>query len=123
MSNALHHGTRWDRKKTVPVKELMEGRFTRLFPDAPPAVLNDVDLARLAEAMTALLDSPPTREDKVDAEENSGISAFYTYFGQFLDHDLTLDTTSKLREQLTPEQLKLLVNFRTPRFDLDSLYG
>lgn len=123
MSNAVHHGTWWDRKKTVPVQELMEGRFTRLFPDAPPAVFTDADLARLAEAMTAPLDSPPTAEDKVDAEENSGISAFYTYFGQFLDHDLTLDATSKLREQLTPEQLKLLVDFRTPRFDLDSLYG
>ncbi|MGZ3381337.1 MAG: peroxidase family protein [Isosphaeraceae bacterium] len=62
-------------------------------------------------------------ENGDDPEENRGIPAAYTYLGQFIDHDLTFDPTSQLRESLTREQLKALVDFRTPRFDLDNLYG
>ena len=51
------------------------------------------------------------------------IPAAYTYLGQFVDHDLTFDPTSQLRESLTQAQLQALVDFRTPRFDLDNLYG
>jgi hypothetical protein len=45
----------------------------------------------------------------------------YTYFGQFIAHDLTKDTSS-LDEawQKEPEQIE---NLRTPRLNLDSLYG
>jgi hypothetical protein len=123
MTNTLHHGTFWDRNKTVALGSLMEGRFTRLFPAAEPAEFDAADLVTLADAMTARPDMPPTPESVVDAEENRGIPSLYTYFGQFLDHDLTLDPTSKLRKQVTPAQLRSLVDFRTPRFDLDCLYG
>jgi hypothetical protein len=57
---------------------------------------------------------------KSDPEENSGISAGYTYFGQFIDHDLTFDPASSLQKQNDPDAL---VDFRTPRFDLDNVYG
>jgi hypothetical protein len=40
--------------------------------------------------------------------------------GQFIDHDLTRDTTSELAVQEQPERT---VNHRTPYFDLDSVYG
>jgi len=55
-----------------------------------------------------------------DDEENSGISAGYTYLGQFIDHDITFDPASSLQRQNDPQAL---VDFRTPRLDLDSLYG
>jgi hypothetical protein len=122
-SNIMRHGTWWDRMKNVPLESVMEGRFTRLFPDAPAATFADDDLVKLADKMTAAPDIPPTKETEIDAEENTGITSGYTYFGQFIDHDLTLDPTSNLREKLTKDQLKHLVNFRTPRFDLDNLYG
>jgi heme peroxidase len=48
------------------------------------------------------------------------IPAGYTYLGQFIDHDLTFDPTSTLGRRNVPEELQ---DFRTPRFDLDSLYG
>jgi hypothetical protein len=99
----------------------MEGRFTRLFPDAPAAKFSDEDLQLLADAMTADAEDAPTPEDEVDPEENSGIVAAYTYLGQFIDHDLTLDPTSHLREFV--QDVSTLVDFRTPRFDLDCLYG
>jgi hypothetical protein len=56
----------------------------------------------------------------LDAEENSGIAAGYTYLGQFIDHDLTFDPASSLQKQNDPDGM---VDFRTPRFDLDSVYG
>src|SRR5207253_4018255 len=44
----------------------------------------------------------------------------YTYLGQFIDHDLTFDPVSSLQRQNDPDGL---VDFRTPRFDLDCVYG
>jgi hypothetical protein len=51
---------------------------------------------------------------------NRYVPAGYTYLGQFIDHDITFDPTSKLASPAPPTTLR---NFRTPRFDLDSLYG
>ena len=64
-----------------------------------------------------------TLEDRPDPEEDPAIAAAYTYLGQFTDHDLTFDPTSRLREALTDQQFDTLADFRTPRFDLDNLYG
>ena len=52
--------------------------------------------------------------------DNTDIPAAYTYFGQFVDHDITFDATSRLQVQNDPDAL---VSFRTPRYDLDSVYG
>ncbi len=123
MQSELRHGAWWDRVENVPAGDLMEGRFTRLFPDAKAASFADTDLTTLAAAMTAAADIPPTPESVVDPEENPGMASAFTYFGQFIDHDLTLDLTSHLREKLSRHQLQRLVDFRTPRFDLDSVYG
>lgn len=49
------------------------------------------------------------------------IPAGYTYLGQFVDHDLTMDRTDvMLGEDETPEDM---LQGRSPRLDLDSLYG
>jgi hypothetical protein len=53
-------------------------------------------------------------------EDNSRIPAGFTYLGQFIDHDITFDPTSTLDGMVDPHAL---VNFRTPRLDLDSVYG
>ena len=58
-------------------------------------------------------------EDGLDAEE-SGIPALYTYFGQFVDHDITFDPASTLTKALDPDAL---VDFRTPGLNLDNVYG
>ena len=54
------------------------------------------------------------------SDTNPWVPAGYTYLGQFIDHDITFDPTSRLDQDNEPTRL---VNFRTPRFDLDSLYG
>ncbi|KQW53845.1 hypothetical protein ASC77_02450 [Nocardioides sp. Root1257] len=49
------------------------------------------------------------------------IPAGYTYLGQFIDHDLTMDATDvALGEDITPAEL---LQGRSPTLDLDSLYG
>ncbi|HEY5976897.1 MAG TPA: heme peroxidase family protein [Solirubrobacterales bacterium] len=55
-----------------------------------------------------------------DKGDNPRIPAGYTYLGQFIDHDITFDPASQLLRFNDPNALH---NFRTPRFDLDSLYG
>lgn len=64
-----------------------------------------------------------TDEAVTDLERDFGsttIPAGYTYFGQFVDHDITFDPASSLMRDNDPESL---LNFRTPRLDLDNLYG
>ncbi|MEA2262002.1 MAG: hypothetical protein QOJ51_4827 [Acidobacteriaceae bacterium] len=115
-----------------------EGLFGRMFRTLPAAPFEDNDLKLLANAMTAdpeivtKPDGTPKQDDKgrlipkatpeteLDDEENLGIPAGYTYFGQFIDHDITFDPASSLQRQNDPEAL---VDFRTPRLDLDNLYG
>jgi len=55
------------------------------------------------------------------AGESPLISAGMTFLGQFIDHDLTLDTISKIGVAISMDYP--LENFRTPRLDLDSVYG
>ena len=108
-----------------------EGRFGRMFRELPVAEHRKDLLVLLGEAMTAGPEAtddiprkpkaaPETDKHLQDDEENSGISAGYTYLGQFIDHDITFDPASSLMQQNDPESL---VDFRTPRLDLDSLYG
>lgn len=61
----------------------------------------------------------PLGEPEPD-DENPTIPAGYTYVGQFIDHDITFDPNSSLERQNDPDATE---NFRTPRLDLDSLYG
>lgn len=61
----------------------------------------------------------PLNEPEV-GDENRKIPAGYTYFGQFIDHDITFDPASSLQQQNDPDAL---TDFRTPRLDLDSVYG
>jgi hypothetical protein len=118
--NLIPHGAWWDLRKDDPPDQVMAGRFTRLFPDLPGARFGQEELELLAEAMTA-----PAEESDTQAreEENRTIPAAYTYLAQLADHDITFDPLSHLRETLSPAQLNALVDFRTPRFDLDNLYG
>ena len=79
-------------------------------------------------------------EDDEAPPGNSAVPAIYTYFGQFVDHDITLegnpdglppDQASSPEVLLDPGMTPLtaaqvvasLINLRTAALDLDSLYG
>jgi hypothetical protein len=98
------------------------GAFGRIFRALPPADFGPTDseseanLKTLGNKMVADFDPP---KDGPDAEE-SGVPALFTYLGQFIDHDITFDPASSLQKQNDPDGL---VDYRTPKFDLDNVYG
>jgi Animal haem peroxidase len=51
---------------------------------------------------------------------NPGHTAGTTFFGQFIDHDITFDISSRLAKPQSPQHSP---NGRTAALDLDSLYG
>ena len=66
-------------------------------------------IEKLAEAMTQ------------GVAAGGDVPAGYTYLGQFIDHDLTMDVTQvSLGEEITPAQL---LQGALAELDLDSLYG
>lgn len=89
------------------------GMFGRMFPTLPPLEVSDSKLDKLADAM---LDANPGDP----AGNNPNIPAGFTYFGQFIDHDITLDLTSLGDKEKDPLGVE---NFRTPSVDLDCIYG
>jgi hypothetical protein len=95
----------------LPSSSFKSGRFGRMFRHLPVFEHQLEPLMKLAERMIA----PPGRP-----AENPAIPSGYTYLGQFIDHDITFDPISSLQRQNDPDALH---NFRTPRFDLDSIYG
>jgi hypothetical protein len=111
-----------------------DNSFTRMFPELPPFA-PPTDAAReqakklgekggLIDALDNLTD--PIQSITNPAEfspnnpDNPNMTAGVTFFGQFLDHDVTLDPRSPLLERSNP---KKITNFRTAAFDLDSVYG
>jgi len=82
-------------------------RFSRCGPKGSP--VGPAVAAKLAQAMA------------VGGGGTGDVPAGYTYLGQFIDHDLTMDKTEvQLGDDVPPAQL---VQGRSPRLDLDSLYG
>jgi len=100
-----------------------------MFRNLPVYAPNEASLVKLGESMIQDIEhgelDKPLGED--DDDENTAqldgqlrLPAGYTYFGQFVDHDITFDPVSSLMRQDDPDAL---VDYRTPRFDLDNLYG
>lgn len=84
-----------------------ERNGSKLAMDAPTLALLD----QLGEMM-----ADPSR----GAGTDSTIPAGYTYFGQFVDHDITLDVASKIDVE---QDATKIPNMRSPALDLDSVYG
>ncbi len=62
--------------------------------------------------------------DVNSSSNDSSIPAAYTFFAQFVDHDITLDTTSDLHgDPISTKEVGRLPNLRSASLDLDSIYG
>lgn len=85
--------------------------YGRMFPptQTPIDSEREQDLISLGKAMKA----PALRS------RNTPLAGI-TYFGQFVDHDLTYDTTKLGERDVEPRAVR---NFRTPRLDLELIYG
>ncbi len=119
----------------APQSRFYHGPFGRICPDLPawaPEGIPDHQLEDffLDFATEHMVEAPgvdpidiandDTLRNSLDADFDSKIPAAYTYFGQFVDHDITFDITALSDSQVDPNKLR---NFRTPRLDLDCVYG
>ncbi|MEV6345178.1 LysM peptidoglycan-binding domain-containing protein [Actinoplanes sp. NPDC051851] len=109
-------------------------RFDLLFPGLQDDEANLLPEAANTPELLKRLGATMTDDDTPGAD--SPIPAAYTYFGQFVDHDITLETqregdgSGTLEQLLDPDMTPLplaqvrnaLVNRRTGTLDLDSLY-
>ena len=85
--------------------------YGRMFPPTatPLSLEQEPDLITLGKAM---------RDSGVKSDKTA--AAGFTYFGQFIDHDLTQDTTPLGERDVEPHAVR---NYRTPRLDLELIYG
>lgn len=103
-------------KPISPYCESAPFRYSRLFPPS------QLDPATASEALTELGRAMTDDGNRLShTRPIIFIDAGYTYFGQFLDHDLTNDTSS-LAEAKEKEPHELM-NLHAPRLDLGHLYG
>ncbi|GAB2848128.1 peroxidase family protein [Lentzea nigeriaca] len=92
-------------------EELRRFRFSRLGPKGPRT--DEETRVALATAITSNVPQPDSADPAVPAG--------FTYLGQFVDHDLTMDRTeSQLGQDVNLDEL---MQGRSPALDLDSVYG
>ena len=89
------------------------GRFARLFSNLPPLYVDPLILHEIGKAGGKM-------EDKGGPNLTSTVPAGMIFFGQFIDHDITLDDSSSLTATNDPQGTE---NVRTPTLDLDCVYG
>lgn len=123
------HGSPVRGMDNVAQSSVRDQRFGRMFRNLPSAAYTEDALTDLARTMFQGEFADKIEEHKpVDValnereseDENPTIPAGFTYLGQFLDHDITFDPASSLDRFNDPDALQ---DFRTPRLDLDSVYG
>jgi Animal haem peroxidase len=131
-ANRMQHHIAHRDPATTPFEYLLPALKSKAGSHIPgdPAKVT-ADLKALGAAMVD--DSPPTTAPDAVIEVNSTIPAVYTYWGQFIDHDMTANTdrtstTSDLAQSpITPVPPDVVAhdlrNLRRPTFDLDSVYG
>jgi hypothetical protein len=121
------HGAQLRGMDLVVKSPTTEGRFGFMFKSQPPLPASETLLDRLGGVMeerpTANQASSSAAKDENDAwneNPNPALTSGFTFVGQFVDHDITFDTTLLSQQQSDPDAT---TNFRTPRYDLDSIYG
>jgi heme peroxidase len=96
--------------------------FGRLFPELPSYdAPDDATLDALTAEKTSLgADGPLFDNGAASGNNPDEVRAFFTYLGQFLDHDMTLDSLPLPVDFVDPNTIP---NDRDQRLNLDSVYG
>lgn len=115
------HGT----MKARGCPHLSLGNFCKLFPEARTwaedfGIRDRCEAERVAE----VLGGPGgLMHDQTGSPDNE-LPAGYTFFAQFVDHDITLDTRSDLHgDALDTGEVDELSNLRSASLDLDNVYS
>jgi hypothetical protein len=128
------HAAHGAQQSQQPRFVIREDRFGRIFPQLSPfaepsskleqalreigkpgGILDAED--NLAAGPVALIVDPALN---INNPNNDTHTAGTTFMGQFMDHDMTFDLTSRLGEATDPAASP---NSRTPALDLDVVYG
>lgn len=120
----LHHGlSRYDLFSKACADgeatnaDVLPQSFGRLFgKHAKQHVEWSGDLNDLVELYAQLMHDMKVTSASTGAAAQAGM----TFFGQFIDHDITLDATSAIGTRIDPRAIR---NVRTPNLDLDCVYG
>ncbi|MEP2027984.1 MAG: peroxidase family protein [Paracoccaceae bacterium] len=120
----LHHGlSRFDLFSKACAgggatnSKVLPNLFGRLFgKDATTPLDWNGDPNDLIKIYVQLMDDMKVNSSSTGAAAQAGM----TFFGQFIDHDITLDATSAIGTRIDPRAIR---NVRTPNLDMDCVYG
>jgi hypothetical protein len=124
MSHAAHGLTKYDMLvRECTRHEALNAPFPQTFGRIAPAnpitgIAPDGKPWTAKNVIPAFADALDAMRDPKDAQGKVG--AAMTFFGQFVDHDVTLDATSAIGTRIDPRSIR---NIRTPGLDLDCVYG
>ncbi|MCZ2860665.1 peroxidase family protein [Blastococcus sp. VKM Ac-2987] len=125
---ASAEGMRWVEveERSTPFGYMFED-LQGLYPCAHLPIESSAAVVACLKALgAAMVEQPPS------AAGDSTVPAIYTYWGQFVDHDLTANTdrdddisiTDLPLQPLQPEKVvRKMRNLRQPQLNLDSVYG
>lgn len=96
--------------------------FSRMFPALPPFASPTDETREQVNQLGVrggLLDARDDRTNPINPD-NPNMTAGFTFFGQFIAHDLARTQEEPLLDQADPRRT---TNFRSAKLDLDNLYG
>jgi len=120
MANHEHHGMKPLEgmnpfcKRSHYSEEQRDDRFGRLFKDLSPAYTSSEVLKSIGKAGGPM--DAGSASDRTDT-----IPVGLVFFGQFVDHDITLDASTTF--DTVVDDPGEIANVRTPVLDLDCIYG
>ncbi|WP_457148362.1 peroxidase family protein [Mycobacterium sp. URHB0021] len=117
-SPALWTVLAWVRRRAEGAQD--PSSFGRMFPVAESTESTEPLPPLNQQTNQQLADLAQTMLEEVAIANPKGTTAGITFFGQFIDHDLTLDNEPQPTDTVDVEGL---VNGRSFAFDLDSVYG
>ena len=120
MTKVYHGLSRYDKllkecldQKSLNQKDVFPQIFGYLLEENP--ITGNLSKQQIVDGFDALVETMHT-ENISDGPADAGM----TFFGQFIDHDITQDASSAIGTRIDPRSIR---NIRTPNLDLDCVYG